>query len=232
MASSGSHVRYRSHLHLLGALILIVVAVTIAVLSLPTEAEVVNLEVPYHKQEETWYCAEASLSMVFDYWGEEIPQHDIGDVANERPIGGTYSTDLVRAARFSNISTSIQYREDGGSKLEGYDQRTYGYGAFSMKWTGSPYESSRYQDIMDLVREGYPVIMLCWLDISHGTTHYRVVKGFDTDMGEFIVHDPALGANFRMNMTLLVDDLWTYYGRWAMVVAPWKVELTPHETVP
>ncbi len=231
MALPDYQVRHRSHLPLLGVLILVSAAVTLAFLSLPAEAEVVNLQVPYHKQEETWYCAEASLQMVLDYWGEEIPQHDIGDVANEREIGGTYATDLVRAARFSNISTSIQLREGGGSQLEGYEQRTHGYGAFAMQWTGSQYESSRYQDIMDLVREGHPVIMLCWLDIGHDVTHYRVVKGFDTDTGEFICHDPALGANFRINMTLLVDDLWTYYGRWAMVVAPWKVGLEEHEAV-
>jgi hypothetical protein len=202
------------------------VLLSIGLLAAPAEAEVVDLPVPYHAQVESWYCAEASLKMVFDYWGEEIPQHDIGDVANEREVGGTYATDLGRAARFSDLSTSAQYREGGGSRLSGYDQRTYGYATHIHQWTDSPNEGDRYVDLMDLVRKGYPVILLCWLDVSHDVTHFRVVKGFDTDTGDFLVHDPALGANLRFNMTLLVDDLWTYYERWGMVIAPWSVEVT------
>jgi hypothetical protein len=190
------------------------------------EAEVVNLPVPYHRQVETWYCAEASLQMVFDYWGEEIPQHDIGDVANEHQVGGTYASDIARAAKFSNLSQAVQGREEGGPELRGYDERSYGYGTFVFQWTGSAEESKRYTQLMDLVRGGYPVILLSWLDVNHDTTHFRVVKGFDTDNGDFIVNDPLLGGNQRFNMTMLVDDLWTYYDRWAMVVIPWSVEVT------
>jgi hypothetical protein len=208
------------------AIALLVLLVSV---SPPVDAEVVNLKVPYHGQVETWYCAEASLKMVFDYWGEEVPQHDIGDVANERPVGGTYATDLVRAARFSNVSASLQYREGGGGQLYGYDQRGFGYAAHVNQWSGAEHYEDRYTDLMELVRGGYPVILLCWLDIEHGITHYRVVKGFDTDTGDFLVHDPALGSNLRFNMTLLVDDLWTYYQRWALVVVPWSVELTVPE---
>ncbi len=216
------------------ALALVVTLASVALLSVlasPAEAEVVDLEVPYHRQVESWYCAEASLKMVFDYWGEEIPQHDIGDVANEREVGGTYATDLARAARFSNLSTSIQYREGGGPRLEGYDQRSYGYAVHINQWDGEGHYEDRYADLMGLIREGYPIILLCWLDVEHQVTHFRVVKGFDTDTGDFLVHDPALGANLRFNMTLLVDDLWTYYQRWAMVVAPWSVEVTVPQVV-
>ncbi len=203
----------------------------IALLSQSTGAEVVDLPVPCQRQDETWYCAEASLQMVFDYWGEEIPQHDIGDVANERVVGGTYASDLERAARFSNLSTSYQYREGGGSKLVGYDQRSYGYAAYSKQWTNSGDLSTRYTDLMGLVRGGYPVILLCWLDADHDVSHFRVVKGFDTDTGDFLVNDPVHGPNFRMNMTLLVDDLWTSYDRWGMVVVPWTVEVQVPEVV-
>ena len=214
---------YRAALVLLAAT---AIALAVGLLASPAGAERVDIPVPYHRQVTDWYCAEASLKMVFDYWGEEVPQHDIGDVANERRGGGTYASDLVRAARFSNMSTSIQDREGGGPPLEGYDQRTYGYAAHVHQWKGSGHLEDRYTDMMRLVREGYPVILLCWLDIEHQVTHYRVVKGFDTGTGDFLVHDPALGANLRFNMTLLVDDLWTYYDRWGLVVAPWSVEVT------
>ncbi len=203
----------------------------LAIIAVPAEAEVVDLGVPYHRQVTNWYCAEASLKMVFDYWGEEIPQHDIGDVANEREVGGTYASDLARAARFSNMSTSIQYREGGGTWLQGYDQRPYGYAAHVHQWKGAGHEEDRYRDLMELVRDGYPVILLCWLDVEHQVTHFRVVKGFDTRTGDFLVHDPALGSNLRFNMTLLVDDLWTYYDRWAMVVVPWSVNISTPQIV-
>jgi hypothetical protein len=204
----------------------LVALASLVILASSSSAEVIDLDVPYHPQVESWYCAEASLQMVFDYWGEEVPQHDIGDVANERAVGGTYATDLARAARFSNLSTAYQPREAGGTRLQGYGQRTYGYAAHVHQWKGSSHMEDRYSDLMNLLREGYPVIVLCWLDIEHDVTHFRVVKGFDTDTGDFLVHDPALGSNLRFNMTLLVDDLWTYYDRWGMVVVPWSVEIT------
>lgn len=214
----------RPHLPIL--LVALGAAALLLVLAAPADAEVVDIPVPYHRQVESWYCAEASLEMVFDYWGEDISQHDIGDVANERQVGGTYASDLARAARFSNFSTAVQARELGGARLQGYDQRTYGYAAHVHQWKGSGQVEYRYIDLMDLVRQGYPVILLCWLDIEHEITHFRVVKGFDTDTGDFLVHDPALGSNLRFNMTLLVDDLWTYYDRWGMVVVPWSVEVS------
>ncbi len=214
------------------ALALAVLAtLALGVMCTPAEAEQVNLPVPYHRQEETWYCAEASLAMVFDYWGEEVPQHDIGDVANERSVGGTYATDLVKAARFSNWSYSIQEREGGGPRLLGYEERTFGYAAFANQWTTAEAIENRYTDLMTIVREGYPIILLCWLDADHRGTHYRLVKGFDTDTGDFIVHDPLLGSDRRFNMTLLVDDLWTYYDRWGLVVAPWSVDVMTPEVM-
>jgi len=224
----------RTHGYTRPVLLLLVTAAALAFLALvatPGEAEVVDLPVPYHRQVESWYCAEASLKMVFDYWGEEITQHDIGDVANERSVGGTYTTDMARAARFSNMCQSLQYREGGGARLQGYDQRSYGYAAHVHQWTGSGHFEDRYTDLMDLVRQGYPVILLSWLDANHDVTHYRIVKGFDTDTGDFLVHDPALGSDLRFNPTLLVDDLWTYNDRWGMVVAPWAVEVTVPDVV-
>lgn len=212
-------------------LVAVLALASLVMLASPSSAEVVNLDVPYHAQVESWYCAEASLQMVFDYWGEEIPQHDIGDVANERAVGGTYATDLVRAGRFSNLSAAYQTRENGGARLQGYDQRTYGYATHVHQWKGSGHVEDRYTDLMGLIRGGYPVILLSWLDIEHEITHFRVVKGFDTDTGDFFVHDPALGSNLRFNMTLLVDDLWTYYERWGMVVVPWSVEILAPEMV-
>jgi hypothetical protein len=213
----------RTLLIALGTMAMLSLVMVVSLLAPPAGAEMVNLPVPYHEQVETWYCAEASLQMVFDYWGEEIPQHDIGDVANERPVGGTYASDVERAARFSNRSTAVQPREGGGGFIQGYDQRPYGYGAFSKQWN-SPSED-RAGQLKDLVREGYPVILLCWLDEYHSITHYRVLKGFDEEANDFIFHDPVLGANKRFDIDLFVDDLWNYYDRWGVVVVPWTVEV-------
>jgi hypothetical protein len=190
----------------------------------PASAENLNLTVPYHQQEEGWYCAEACLEMVFDYWGEDIPQDDIGDVANETPAGGTYASDLMRAAEFSDMSNAVQQREAGGPSLRGYEQRSMGYGAYERNWEYGSYYWVRFDQLEQCLREGFPVIMLVWYDSSMASRHFVVLKGFDDANLTFTVHDPARGPD-RVRGMYVLDELWTCSDRWAMVVAPWSVRL-------
>jgi hypothetical protein len=190
----------------------------------PASAESANLTVPYHQQQEGWYCAESCLEMVFDYWGEDIPQDDIGDVANETPAGGTYASDLMRAAMFSDMSSAVQQREGGGPSLRGYEQRSMGYAAYERYWEYGTYYWVRFDQLEQCLREGFPVVMLVWYDASMASKHFIVLKGFDDVNQTFTVHDPARGPDKVRGMYLL-DELWTCSDRWAMVVAPWTVRL-------
>ena len=189
----------------------------------PVSAEAVNLTVPYHHQDEGWYCAEACLEMVFDYWGEDVPQDDIGDVANETPAGGTFASDLLRAAMFSDMSNAVQPREAGGPSLRGYEQRPMGYGAYERYWDYGYYDV-RFDELEQCLREGFPVILLVWYDSSMTTRHFVVLKGFDDAAQTFTVHDPARGPDVMLGMYGL-DALWACSGRWGMVAAPWTMAI-------
>ena len=190
-----------------------------------------DIPVPFHFQETSWYCGEAALQMIFDYYGPLISQDDIGDVANEVEPWGTYGDDVRRAAHFSYMSAAVQ---DAG--LRGYNERKLGYGAFEEWWswpneTADPDFSTRYADLKDLILADNPLILLTFYDESHTVGHFRVLKGFDDNTHEFIVHDPWYslpygGPDVHFNQTFLVDDLWLRWYRWALFVSPWVVNLT------
>jgi len=176
--------------------------------------------VPYHFQITSWYCGPASLQMVMDYWGEEVNQHDIADVANDVVNSGTNSTDMRRAAHFSGLSECIQ-----NPALLGYAERQLGYACMEASFLANP-----GQKLKNTVYEQYPVFILTWYAPTHTAGHYRVVKGWDDSLAAFVLHDPwysgsLCGPDLVMSDALLLDDLWVYSGRWSMVAAPW--ELTP-----
>jgi len=176
--------------------------------------------VPYHFQITSWYCGPASLQMIMDYWGEEVDQDDIADVADDIVGVGTNSSDMLRAAHFSGMSTAIQ-----NPLLQGYNERKLGYACMDAIIINNP-----GQKLKNTVYANYPVFILTWFSSTHTAGHYRVVKGWDDYLGAFIIHDPwyygsLCGPDLIMSETLLVGDLWQYSQHWAMVAAPW--ELTP-----
>ena len=72
--------------------------------------------------------------------------------------------------------------------------------------------------------------MLTWYSASHSSGHYRLVKGYDDNMGAFIVHDPwydspFYGPDVLFEQDFFVADLWAYSNGWAMIASPWI--LTP-----
>ncbi len=64
------------------------------------------IEVPFYYQVKKYYCGPAALQMVFDFYGENISQYEIADVARTVPYV-TYTDEMRRAAHFSNMSTSM-----------------------------------------------------------------------------------------------------------------------------
>lgn len=182
-------------------------------------------DVPYHEQITPWYCGEAALQMVFDYYGPYIGQHDIGDVANESPSYGTYATDVRRASHFSSISTAIQ-----NPNLVGYNERDLGYTGLECWWSLPQHYPDRYDDLKRLISQDYPILILSWYDTGHTSGHFRVIKGYSDPLDVFIVHDPWYsglyhGPDVYFNQALLVDNLWTQWDRWGLFSAPWEVDV-------
>lgn len=201
--------------------------------ALPTSWNIAD--VPYHVQQTSYHCGPASLEMVMDYWGPDVAQAEVAKVANSKQWGsgayawwGTYADDNLRAANFSSISAAVQ-----DATLVGYPERALGYAAAQDWWSypaDTPEYATRYDDLKRLVSSNLPVYILTWYDGTQQSGHFRVVKGYDDDAQTFIVHDPWYTAPYQgpdvaFAQTFLVDNLWTKYSRWGMVVAPWQVTI-------
>lgn len=181
--------------------------------------------VPFHYQAERYYCGPACLEMAFDYFGEDIDQHEIADAARTigEPVYSTYTDELRRAAHFSNLSTSMGAELD--YDITGYTLRSLGYAAFES--TGMNIENlKRYVDM------GKPLILLMWYSEHHACGHYRVLVGYNET--HFFLHDPWNkpewsgkygGPAIAFNYTAFLD-LWEYSGFWALYVEPWRIQVS------
>jgi hypothetical protein len=182
--------------------------------------------IPYHYQINDYNCGPAALQMTMDYHGEEIGQAAIASVANTLVGPGTYLDDLRRAAHFSGMSAAVQ-----DPLLRGYADRKLGYAAAENYWGYLP-QAERYDDLKALICDGYPILILTWFDSGHGSGHFRVVKGYDDNLGVFVVDDPWYygfsGPDLLVDQTYLVDNLWAYSYWWGMVSGPWVL----HPEVP
>ncbi|MBN1825106.1 MAG: C39 family peptidase [Candidatus Eisenbacteria bacterium] len=174
--------------------------------------------VPYHYQITSWFCGPAALQMVMDYYGEEIGQHPISDVANDVTGSGCYSDDMLRAAHFSGMSTAIQ-----DTTLRGYAERKLGYACpdFNLGIYPNPRSQTKHR-----ICSHEPLFALTWYGPTHTSGHYRVIRGYDDNLDVFLIHDPWYGAPYSgpdvlFDQTFFVEDLWAYTNQWAMTPAPW-----------
>ena len=191
--------------------------------------------VPYHVQVTSYNCGPAASEMVLDYYGADIYQEDIADVANCVNPGGSYADDIRRTGHFSAISSAVQ-----DPTLHGYDERKLGYGALDAWWsfpnTSDPDYPDRYNDLKELVSSDFPVMLLMWYDTSHACGHFRIIKGYNDTTNVFIAHDPWYsdpyhGPDVNFNQTTLVDNLWTQWYRWGTVICPWEVQVSAPDEV-
>lgn len=186
-----------------------------------------HIDVPFHYQEETYYCGPAALEMVFDYYGEDVPQLEIADVARTFPYT-TYTDELIRAAHFSN--QSISFGDEMVGNVSGYSARKVGYAAFE-HW------GLTINELKILIDEGKPLIVLMWGTQSKTYGHYRVIVGYNET--HMVMHDPWNkqlwggtygGANTSMLFSVF-QDLWSYSSDWCLLVCPWELSLNLPSTV-
>lgn len=190
---------------------------------LPADSPTVLLSVPYYSQVENYYCGEACLQMIFNYYGPDVNQYDIADVARAQSGPGTYTADMLRAAQFSNMSTS-QGNDMPGHTSTGYRGRYLGYGSFQYY-----FGSAGIPRLEALINQGHPIIVLTWYDSSHTAGHYRVVIGYDS--GGIIAQDPWDGPDQYYSNSLFAD-LWSYSNYWGMFASPWNVQIYAPISVP
>jgi len=185
------------------------------------------IDVPFYYQVKTYYCGPAALQMVFDFYGENVSQFEIADVARTVPYV-TYTDELRRAAHFSNMSTSMG--SEMAENITGYTARKLGYAAFEM-W------GMTLDELMALIDRDFPIILLMRWIPGEQYGHYRVAVGYNET--HVFLHDPWNnvewggdygGPNLAMNYTFFLD-MWDYSGRWGMFVSPWNVTVDMPSTV-
>lgn len=196
--------------------------------SVTNSASEVELVVPFYYQNKTYYCGPAALEMVFDYYGDDISQTEIAEVTRAHP-NVTYLEDLERAARFSNLSTSLG--DEMPNNITGYSLRKSGYASFLN------YNLS-LENLRTLISIGEPVIVLTWYAQNHEQGHFRVVVGFNET--HLFMHDPWNkylwggvygGPEVAMTYSAFLD-LWNisdYYQ--ALWVHPWNISIETPEAV-
>lgn len=180
-----------------------------------------HISVPFHYQDNPYYCGPAALEMVFDFYGEDIPQAEIADVARTHP-NETRTGELTRAARFSNVSTSMGMEMP--NNITGYTSRKVGYAAFER-------EGLTLDELKALVAQEQSIIVLMNWTQNETYGHFRVVIGYNET--HIIMHDPwnkALwggtygGADTAMTYSTFLL-LWGYLNNWGLWIHPWIVEL-------
>jgi hypothetical protein len=186
-----------------------------------TVAEEHYVDVPFYYQVKTYYCGPAALQMVFDYFGENVSQFEIAEVARTVPYV-TYTDELRRAAHFSNMSTSMG--SEIVENITGYTARKLGYAAFEMF-------GMTLEDLKTLIDKDFPVILLMRWVPSEPYGHFRVAVGYNAT--HVFLHDPWNnvqwggeygGPNLPMNYTFF-DEMWNYSGHWGLFVSPWNVKI-------
>jgi predicted double-glycine peptidase len=185
----------------------------------------VHLNVPFYYQEKDYYCGPAALQMVFNYYGENVSQFEIANVARTigDPLYTTYADELRRAGQFSNMSTSRG--DELPENITGYTLRSLGYAAFES-------QGMSLAALENFTGQGKPLILLMWYSSHHVSTHYRVVTGYNAT--HVFLHDPWNkplwngtygGPNLAFNNSQFLD-LWSYYDNWALYVSPWRLNVS------
>jgi hypothetical protein len=207
--------------------------------SLPSAHNITN--VTQHKQMNALMCGDAVLETIFSFWGADINQKSIADVARSSSIG-TYTWDMVRTGQFSHLSTAQGNYFPHDAPTAGFPERPVGYASFS-------YSNDTFwlSGLEALVAADIPVVLLMKYAPTDDAGHYRVIVGYDNTKGEkgevyFIdpwVRDQKRVTNPDGTVTWTIADFqtaWNYseYGTphpyWGAVMMPWSVNLMTSTT--
>ncbi len=164
---------------------------TLTVIPEPVLPPQVLLSVPYHHQVNGYYCGPAALEEVFNFYGPDVSQPQIGDVARTTS-DGTYDFDLIRAAQFSNLSSSSESQARELSPFVGYSTRSLGYAALFCY-------GMNVEELKAVIAAGYPVIVLT-------TWHFRVAVGYDD---KNIIFQDRTRVNVRDDLRCVLERLGT-----------------------
>jgi hypothetical protein len=191
------------------------------------------VDVPWHQQMNGLFCGEGALEGVYDYYGPDINQKEIADVARSSSAG-TWSFDMVRAGHFSNKSSAQGRFFPNDAPTAGYPERALGYASF-------PYSSDEFwlMNLKGLIAADTPVILLMTFQPNGGGGHYRTAIGYDDSQGIIYFSDPW-GRDQKHQTNKTGITAWTYeelqsgwnytaegenHPYWGMVMMPWDINV-------
>jgi hypothetical protein len=191
------------------------------------------IAVPWHQQMNGLFCGDGVLEEVYDYWGPDVDQKQIANVARSSSAG-TWSSDMVRAGHFSNMSSAEGRFFPHSVSAAGYPERALGYASFS-------YSSDGFwlNDLKGLIAADIPVILLMTYEPEGGGGHYRTAIGYNDTVGKVYFSDPwGRDQNHQTNWTGItawsygeVQSGWNYttegesYPYWGMIMMPWQISI-------
>lgn len=190
--------------------------------------------VPWHVQINGLACGDGALESVFNYYGPDIDQKAIADVARTSSIG-TYTFDLLRAGHFSALSSAQGRFYPHAAPVAGFVERPVGYAAFSHHA-----EQPWFAELKALLAADIPVtLLMTYAADGTGGGHYRVAVGYDDGAGVMYFIDP-----WGRDLRYLPDQpgliAWTYadvargwnyaaYGSelpyFGVAILPWNVDV-------
>lgn len=190
-------------------------------------------DVPCHKQITTLSCGPAALEILYDFWGEDVDQKAIADVARSSAVG-TYTWDMVRAGYFSHLSSAQGRFFPKNVPWAGYPERPLGYVSFDHSS-----ETFWWSTLKGLVAQDIPVLLLMKYAPNDDTGHYRVIVGYDEGKGVVYFVDPwerdlkkATNPDGTVTWDMAdFENAWNYTGYgtdrpyWGAVMMPWKVAI-------
>ena len=205
--------------------------------SFPPDAYLIE-GVNMHQQITAFFCGPGALEMIFDFWGADIDQASIANVARTSSKG-TFTWDMVRTGHFSHLSAARGSYSPDEAPMNGFSKRKLGYASFN-------YSSDTFwwPDLKALIASDIPVVLLMKWAPDDDTGHYRVIVGYDenkSDMNDSFVYfmDPWGRSNKKItnedgtitwNMTDF-EKAWNYseyrspHPHWGAIMMPWSVVL-------
>lgn len=190
--------------------------------------------VPMHQQINALMCGPGVLEMIFDFWGADIDQQAISNVARSSSVG-TYTWDMVRTGHFSYLSAASGSFFPDQVLENGFPERQIGYASFSYS-----NDTMWWPQLKALIASNIPVVLLMKWAPDDPTGHYRVIVGYDETKNVVYFMDPWGRSLKHMinpdgtvtwNMTEFADA-WNYseYGTphpyWGAVMIPWSINLS------
>jgi len=170
--------------------------------ALPASHFIAN--VPWHVQINGLLCGAGSLEGVMDYWGPDLNQKAIADVARSSSIG-TWCYDVQRAGHFSCLSAAQGSFYPHDVPTAGFPERPLGYASFA-----HAADNIWLNDLKALIAADLPVIMLMhYTADSTSGGHYRIAIGYDDVQGVIFFSDPW-GRDLKYLPGLTGVIAWSY----------------------